>query len=189
MTPRPDQQHITDNGPARGRGPRGLQHHRPRQVAPPSRDCDIRRPQPEPAGPPVQDRSEYARAVHARQAHPLHVAAGRDQRGHLAVREETVVGDRREWASAQHRPDRTAAPGRALSHRSHPPHVTRAHPPGQRAGSPACTSAHHPQRPSAAVGRSIFLSRVILISLFPAVSEMYQVSSGLAIPEAYLPPL
>ena len=53
------------------------------------------------AGVAVEHRAEDARRVEARQAHPLDVAARRDQRADLAVRQERVVGDRRERAAAE----------------------------------------------------------------------------------------
>jgi len=66
--------------------PRGLEDHAPGQVAAGGRDLDVGRPEPEAAGVAVEDRGEHARRVELRQAQPLHVPAGRHQRGHLAVR-------------------------------------------------------------------------------------------------------
>jgi hypothetical protein len=47
VPPRPDQQHVADHGPAAGRGPRRLEHHRARQVPSSGRHGDVGRPQPE----------------------------------------------------------------------------------------------------------------------------------------------
>ena len=49
----------------------------------------------------VEDRREDARAVHPRQRQPLDVPARRDERADLAVRQQAVVGDRRERAAAE----------------------------------------------------------------------------------------
>src|SRR5262249_61968729 len=45
---------------------------------------------------PVEQGAEDAGGVVAREAHPLDVAARGDERAHLAVGEEGIVGDRRE---------------------------------------------------------------------------------------------
>lgn len=101
MAPRPDQQDVPDDGPARRGGPRGFQDHRPRQVAPSGRNGDIGRAQPEPPGGPVQNRGEDARTVHPGQAHPFHIAAGCDERGHLAIGKKPILSDRGKRISAQ----------------------------------------------------------------------------------------
>jgi hypothetical protein len=88
------EQHIADDRPARRRAPRGLQDHRPGQVAPPGGHHDVRGPQPERARAAVQYGPEDARTVHPRQAHPFDGSARGDERGYHAVGEESVVGDR-----------------------------------------------------------------------------------------------
>jgi hypothetical protein len=93
MPPRADQQDITDHRPACRGTPRRLQHHRPGQVPPSGRDHDIRWPEPEPASRPIQHRGEHARAVHPGQAHPFDIAARRNQRRHLAVGQEAIIGN------------------------------------------------------------------------------------------------
>ena len=64
------------------------------------------------AGVAVEHRAEHARRVHPRQAEPLDVAVGRDERGRLAVRQERVVGDRGERAASE------PGAGRAVPHRA-----------------------------------------------------------------------
>ena len=68
----------------------------PGLVAAAGRHVDAVGSEPERAGAAVEQRAEHARAVEARQAQPLDRAVGRDQRAGVAVREEGVVGDRRE---------------------------------------------------------------------------------------------
>ena len=58
----------------------------------------------------VEDRREHARAVHPRQAQPLHVAAGRHQRRRLAVGEKAVLGDRRKRTATTRDPLGTHPP-------------------------------------------------------------------------------
>ena len=96
VVPRPDQQEVADDDPAAAGAPARLQDHRAGQVAACGRDVHAGGPEPEHAGVAVEDRPEDARRVHARQAHPLHAAARRHERRRLAVRQEAVVGDRRE---------------------------------------------------------------------------------------------
>ena len=117
VTPRPYQQHIAGHRPARRGPPRRLQHHRPGQIAPSRRDHDIRRPEPEPAGPPVQHRGEDARAVHPGQAHPLDIAVRRHQRRHLAIRQEAIISNRRKRAPVQCRPSRMRSLDELVGHR------------------------------------------------------------------------
>ena len=101
VAPRPDEQHVADDEPAGLRAPRRLEDVRPRQVAPPRRHDRVGGREREHARVAVEHRAEDARAVHPRQAHPLDVAAGRDERRRLAVRQEPVLGDRRERAAGQ----------------------------------------------------------------------------------------
>ena len=95
VLPRPHDQAFPHHQPALAAVPAGLQHHRAGQVAPVAGHAHVVRAEPEPAGVPVQQRAEDARAVHPRQAHPLDRAARRHQRGDLAVGQERVVRDRR----------------------------------------------------------------------------------------------
>jgi hypothetical protein len=44
----------------------------------------------------IEDGTEHAGRVEPREAEPLDVAAGCDERGDLAIRQEPVVGDGRE---------------------------------------------------------------------------------------------
>src|SRR5690606_23821448 len=73
--------------------PGGLQHHGAGDVAPRGGHLRARRADPEVPGVAVQQRAEHAGRVHAGQAHPLDVAARRDQGGRLAVGQEAEVGD------------------------------------------------------------------------------------------------
>jgi hypothetical protein len=101
VVPRPDEQDVADDDPARPGAPRRLEDHRARQVPATRGHRDVGGGQTEGACRPVQERAEDRRAVHARQAHPLDVAAGRHERGDLAVREERVLGDGREGRAAE----------------------------------------------------------------------------------------
>jgi hypothetical protein len=101
VVPRADEQDVAHDDPARPRAPRRLDDHGARQVAPARRHRRVGRRQAERAGRAVQHRAEHGGPVHARQAHPLHVAVRRHERGHLAVRQEGVVGDGRERRAAQ----------------------------------------------------------------------------------------
>ena len=101
VVPRADQQRVADDDPAAARAPAGLQHHRAGQVAARGRHLHAGGAEPEDARVAVQQRAEDARRVHPRQAHPLHVAARRDERGRLAVRQEAVVGDRGERTACE----------------------------------------------------------------------------------------
>ena len=93
VVPRADQQQVSHDDPA-GRGcPARLQNHGARQVPPRRRNHDVGWPETEAARIAVQDRAEDARRVHAPKAEPLNVAAGRDQRGGLAIGEEGVLPD------------------------------------------------------------------------------------------------
>ena len=96
VVPRADQQHVAHDHPAAARAPRGLEDHRPRQVAARRGDHRVGGAEPERAGVTVQQRTEHAGAVIARQAHPLDGATGGDERAGLAVRQEAVIRDRRE---------------------------------------------------------------------------------------------
>jgi hypothetical protein len=61
----------------------------------------VGRADPETAYVAVEDRAEHARRVELRQAQPLDVPAGSHQRGHLAIGQERVLGDRRVAAALE----------------------------------------------------------------------------------------
>ena len=107
VVPGADQQHVADDDPAAARAPARLEHHRPRQVAARGGHVTSAGAEPEHAGVAVEHRAEHARRVEARQAEPLDVAVRRHQRARLAVRQEAVVGDRRERARCRSPPSRT----------------------------------------------------------------------------------
>jgi hypothetical protein len=98
VVPRPDQEHVAHDDPAAGGPPARLEDVRAGQVAARGRHLDVGRPEAEAAGVAVEDRSEHARRVEARQAEPLHVPVRRQERARLAVGQEAVLGDRREGA-------------------------------------------------------------------------------------------
>ena len=75
VMPAPDQQHVANLEPPRGRAPCRLQDHRPRQVATAGRHRPVHRPRAEPSRVTVEDRREDARPVHLRQRQPLDVPA------------------------------------------------------------------------------------------------------------------
>ncbi len=90
-----DQRVAHDRPPARGL-PRGQQDVRPGLVDACRRDVDPERPEAEVAGLAVEQRAEHARSVEARDAEPVDAPVRSDQRAGVAVRQERVVGDRRE---------------------------------------------------------------------------------------------
>ena len=96
VMPGAHEQRVLHDQPARRGAPAGFQHHGARDVPAGGRDGHAFRAEPEPARRAVQDRPEHTGRVQPRQAHPLHVAAGRDQGGGLTVGEEPVFADRRE---------------------------------------------------------------------------------------------
>ena len=158
LPPWPDQQDVPDDGPARRGGPRGFQHHRPRQVAPSGRDGGIRRAQPEPPGGPVQDRGEDARAVHPGQAHPFHIAAGRDQRGRLAIGKKPILSDRGKRASAHRGRTRMRTTGQSFRHQLHPHQPARELTPRARAETAAPAPGCRRYAPSQSAPRPADLS-------------------------------
>ncbi len=128
VVPLADQQHVAHDDPPAARTPAGLDHHGAGEVAPRRGDVHVGRADPEQARVAVEQRAEHARRVHPRQAHPFHVAARSDQRAGLGVREEAVLGDRREGASHRqswadvlpHRSDSSPAAGGSSSTVSEP---------------------------------------------------------------------
>jgi hypothetical protein len=101
VVPGPDEEGIADDDPAAVLLPARLEHVRAWQVAPRDGYLGVGGADAEAAGVAVEDGPEHAGAVHAREAQPLDVAARRDQRRGLAVRQEAVVGDRRERAAPE----------------------------------------------------------------------------------------
>ena len=85
-----------DDEPAGRRHPRRLEHVGARDVAPAGGHLDPVGRNPERAGAAIEQRAEHARPVKPRQAKPFDRAVGSDQRPRVAIREERVVGDRRE---------------------------------------------------------------------------------------------
>ena len=91
-------EHVLHGQPAGGRVPGRLQHHRPGHVAAGVRHHRVRRAEAERARGAVEQCPEHARRVRAGEAQPLDRAVGGDERAHLAVGEERVLGDRGEDA-------------------------------------------------------------------------------------------
>ena len=106
-------QRVAHEHPAGRRLPRRQQHVRPRLVDARGGHVDPERPEAERARLAVEQRAEHARRVEARDAQPVDRPVGRDQRARVAVRQERVVGDRRERRGASPRsaasPDAVAA--------------------------------------------------------------------------------
>ena len=89
-------QRVAHDDPAARGVPRRLEDVGARLVAPAGRDVDPERGEAEVARLAVEQRPEHARRVEARDAEPADAAVGRDERAGVAVREERVLGDRRE---------------------------------------------------------------------------------------------
>ncbi len=95
--PRTHGERVADQNPARRRVPGGSQRVRPRLVAPGGGNVDPERPHPEGPGLTIEQAPEDALRVEARNTEPIDGAVGCDERSGMAVREERVIGDRREW--------------------------------------------------------------------------------------------
>ena len=98
VVPGADEERVPDHQPSGPGLPRRLQDERPGDVAPAGGDGDVGRAEPEVAGRAVEHRPEHRGAVRPREAEPLHAPARRDERLDLPVRQERVLGDRRERA-------------------------------------------------------------------------------------------
>ncbi len=95
--PRAHREGVANHDPAGRRLPGRQQDVGARLVEHAGRVVDAERPEPEGARLSVEQRAEHARRVEARHAQPVDCPVGRHQRARVAVREEGVVGDRREW--------------------------------------------------------------------------------------------
>jgi hypothetical protein len=93
VVPRPDQKDVADDDPAAAGAPARLEHHGAREVAAVGRDLHVGRPEPEEPSVPVEDGSEHARGVEAREAEPVDGAVAADERGGLRVADQPVVLD------------------------------------------------------------------------------------------------
>src|SRR5712691_443794 len=98
VIPGTDAQAIADDEPAGAGAPGRLQHERAREVAPARRDHHSAGCKPERARRAIEDGRKNARAVGAREAHPLDAPARSYEGVDLAVGEERELGDRRERA-------------------------------------------------------------------------------------------
>ena len=96
VVPFAHRQRVDHADPALRGHPRRLDHVRARHVAPPGGDVQAVGPDAPAAGAAVEQRAEHRRRVEVRHAHPLDRAVGGDERAGVAVRQEAVVGDRRE---------------------------------------------------------------------------------------------
>ena len=97
---RPDDEQVLDEQPAGRRVPGRLQHHRPGQVAALVGYVRIAGTEAKEPGGAVEDGSEHAGRVGPGQAQPFHRAVRCHQAVGLAIRQEAVVGDRREVGGA-----------------------------------------------------------------------------------------
>ena len=94
--PRAQRERVAHDDPARRHLPRGDQRVGARLVRARGGHVGGERAEPEMTRLPVQQRAEHARRVEARDAQPADPAVRRDERTRVAVRQERVVGDRRE---------------------------------------------------------------------------------------------
>ena len=95
-TSRSDRQRVPDDDPARWRLPRGHQDVGPGFVDPLGRDVDAERAEAERAGFAVEQAAKDAGRVEPRHAQPVDATVRSHQGPGVAVRQEPVVGDRRE---------------------------------------------------------------------------------------------
>ena len=93
---RPEDQRIPDDHPPRGGLPGRRQHVRAGLVDPGGWHVDAEWPEPERAGLAVEQAAEHAGCVEARHAQPVDRPVRCDQGAGVAVRQEGVLGDRRE---------------------------------------------------------------------------------------------
>ena len=100
VVPGADGERVAHHQPAGARLPGGLENHAAGQVTPRRGHLHVRRPEAEAAGVAVEDRAYHGGAVELRQAEPLDVPAGRDERRDLTVGEEAVIPDRGERAAS-----------------------------------------------------------------------------------------
>jgi hypothetical protein len=96
VIPRAHRQRVTNDDPAARRLPRRLDHVRARHVVALGRVVDSERAEAEEARLAVDQAPEHARRVERRRTEPVDRAVGRHERTGVAVRDERVVGDRRE---------------------------------------------------------------------------------------------
>jgi hypothetical protein len=95
---RTDDQEILHRQPPGRRVPRRLEHQRSRQIpALRGHEC-VRRGNAEETGAAIEQRAEHTRRVRARQTQPFDGPVRRDESVDFAVRQESVLGDRREHA-------------------------------------------------------------------------------------------
>ena len=117
---RAHRQRVVHGRPPGRRLPGRDQRVRPGLVVAAARDVDPERTEAERAGAAIEQRPEHARRVELRNAQPVDRAVGRDQRAGVAVRQERVVGDRRERRrrrGAHRHGRRDASRRRGLRHR------------------------------------------------------------------------
>ncbi len=111
---RPHRQRVAHQRPA-GRGLPGRGDDvRPGLVDARRRHVDSEGPEPERARLAIEQRSEHARRVEARDAEPVDRAVRSQKRARMAVREERVVGDRREGRGGRRALGAVAAAGSSL---------------------------------------------------------------------------
>ncbi len=104
VIPRADRQRVADENPAGRRLPRRGQDVRARLVDPRRRVVDPEGPEPKASGLTVEQAAEYARGVEAGHAEPVDRPIGGDERAGVAVRQERIIGDWREWRGSSRTP-------------------------------------------------------------------------------------
>ena len=96
VIPGADRQRVVDNNPAGRRFPGRDQDVRARLVNPHCRMVDPEGSEAKASGLPVEQAAEHARRVEPGHAEPVDRPIGGDKRAGVAVRQERVIGDRRE---------------------------------------------------------------------------------------------
>src|SRR5215469_18786135 len=96
VIPGADRQRVADENPAGRRLPGRGQNVCARLVDSRRGMVDPEGPEPKPSGLPVEQAAEYARGVEAGHAEPVDCPIGSHKRAGVAVREERIIGDRRE---------------------------------------------------------------------------------------------
>ncbi len=101
VIPGADRQRVAHEYPPRGRLPRGGEDIRARLVDSRRGMVDPEGPEPKASGLTVEQAAEDARRVEAGHAEPVDRPIGGDERASVAVRQERVIGDWREWRGSR----------------------------------------------------------------------------------------
>src|SRR5258706_12155261 len=101
---RANRQRVADENPAGRRLPRRGQDVRARLVDPRRGVVDPEGPEPKASGLPVEQTAEYARRVEAGHAEPVDRPVRSHERTSVAVRQERIIGNWREWRGSSRTP-------------------------------------------------------------------------------------